>query len=62
MRLATSPSLLQAKLLRVIQEKEVERLGGLHPVKVDARVIAATNRNLDEEVKKGNFVKIFTTG
>ncbi len=48
-------SLLQAKLLRVIQEKEVERLGGLHPVKVDARVIAATNRNLDEEVKKGNF-------
>lgn len=48
-------SLLQAKLLRVIQEKEVERLGGLHPVKVEARVIAATNRNLDEEVKKGNF-------
>lgn len=48
-------SLLQAKLLRVIQEKEVERLGGLHPVKIDARVIVATNRNLDEEVKKGNF-------
>jgi len=48
-------SLLQAKLLRVIQEKEVERLGGLHPVKIDVRVIVATNRNLDEEVKKGNF-------
>jgi two-component system NtrC family response regulator len=48
-------SLLQAKLLRVIQEMVVERLGGLHPVKIDARVIVATNRNLDEEVKKGNF-------
>jgi two-component system NtrC family response regulator len=47
--------LLQAKLLRVIQEKEVERLGGLHPVKVDARVIVATNKSLDEEVKKGSF-------
>jgi two-component system NtrC family response regulator len=48
-------SLLQAKLLRVIQEKEVERLGGLHPVKVDVRVIVATNKSLDEEVKKGSF-------
>lgn len=47
--------LLQAKLLRVIQEREIERLGGLHPVKVDTRVVVATNKNLDEEVKKGSF-------
>lgn len=47
--------LLQAKLLRIIQEREVERLGGLHPVKVDTRVIVATNKSLDEEVKKGSF-------
>jgi len=47
--------LLQAKLLRVIQEREVERLGGLHPVKVDTRVIVATNKSLDEEVKRGSF-------
>ena len=47
--------MLQAKLLRIIQEKEVERLGGLHPVKVDVRVVVATNKNLDEEVKKGHF-------
>jgi len=46
---------LQAKLLRVIQEKELERLGGLHPVKIDVRLIVATNKNLEEEVKKGNF-------
>lgn len=47
--------LLQAKLLRIIQEREVERLGGLHPVKVDTRVIVATNKSLDEEVKRGSF-------
>ena len=47
--------LLQSKLLRVIQEKEIERLGGLHPIKVDVRIIVATNKNLDEEVKKGTF-------
>ncbi len=46
---------LQAKLLRVLQEREIERLGGLHPVKVDVRIVAATNRNLAEEVRKGNF-------
>jgi len=49
------PLPLQSKLLRVIQEKEVERLGGLHPVKVDVRIITATNRNIEEEVKKGAF-------
>jgi DNA-binding NtrC family response regulator len=47
--------LLQSKLLRVIQEKEIERLGGLHPIKVDVRIIVATNKNLDEEVKRGTF-------
>lgn len=49
------PVVLQSKLLRVIQEKEIERLGGVQSVKVDVRIIAATNRNLDEEVKKGTF-------
>ncbi|MBP6942091.1 MAG: sigma-54-dependent Fis family transcriptional regulator [Syntrophorhabdaceae bacterium] len=49
------PLPLQSKLLRVIQEKEVERLGGLHTVKVDVRIITATNRNIEEEVKKGAF-------
>jgi formate hydrogenlyase transcriptional activator len=45
----------QAKLLRVLQEKELERVGGSETIKVDVRIIAATNRNLEEEVKKGNF-------
>jgi len=49
------PIILQSKLLRVIQEREIERLGGLHPIKIDVRIIAATNRNLEEEVKYGNF-------
>jgi DNA-binding NtrC family response regulator len=47
--------LLQSKLLRVIQEREVERLGGLQTVKVDVRIIVATNKQLEEEVKKGTF-------
>jgi len=46
---------LQAKLLRVIQEKEVDRVGGTKPVSVDVRIIATTNKDLSEEVKKGNF-------
>ncbi|MEA4892747.1 MAG: sigma 54-interacting transcriptional regulator [Peptococcaceae bacterium] len=46
---------LQAKLLRVLQEKEVERVGGVHPIRVDVRVIAATNKNLKESVEKGQF-------
>ena len=49
------PLVLQSKLLRVLQEREVERLGGLHSVKVDVRIVTATNKNLDEEVKKGAF-------
>jgi transcriptional regulator with GAF, ATPase, and Fis domain len=45
----------QTKLLRVIQDGEFERLGSSHTIKVDTRIIAATNRNLEEEVRKGNF-------
>ncbi len=45
----------QVKILRVLQEREFERVGGEKTIKVDVRVIAATNRNLLEEVKKGNF-------
>ena len=46
---------LQAKLLRVLEEGEFERVGGSHTLKVDVRVIAATNRNLEEAVRKGAF-------
>jgi transcriptional regulator with GAF, ATPase, and Fis domain len=49
------PLELQAKLLRALQEKEIERLGGSHPVKVDVRIIAATNRVLEDEIKAGRF-------
>lgn len=46
---------LQVKILRVIQEKEIERLGAVKSKKVDVRIVAATNRDLEEEVKRGNF-------
>ena len=46
---------MQAKLLRVIQEKELTRVGGNKSIKFDARVIVATNKNLAKEVQKGNF-------
>lgn len=46
---------LQAKLLRVLQEKEFERLGGNKVIKTDVRVLAATNRNLEKEVAEGRF-------
>ncbi|MGH8759697.1 MAG: sigma-54-dependent transcriptional regulator, partial [Burkholderiales bacterium] len=45
----------QAKLLRVLQEREFTRVGGSQPVKVDVRIIAATNKQLDEMVKQGRF-------
>jgi Nif-specific regulatory protein len=46
---------IQVKLLRVLQERELERVGGAATIKVDVRLIAATHRNLDEEVKSGRF-------
>jgi DNA-binding NtrC family response regulator len=46
---------LQAKLLRAIQEREVDRLGGTRPVKVDVRILAATNRDLQAEMRAGRF-------
>jgi DNA-binding NtrC family response regulator len=46
---------LQAKLLRALQESEIERVGGTHPIKTDFRLIAATNRDLEKAVKEGTF-------
>jgi len=46
---------MQAKLLRVLQEKEFERVGGKETIKVDVRIIATTNRDLKEAIKKGDF-------
>jgi len=46
---------LQAKLLRFLQEREIERVGGITPIPVDVRIIAATNRNLEASVKEGRF-------
>jgi two-component system, NtrC family, response regulator AtoC len=46
---------LQTKLLRVLQEKEIVRVGSNKPIKTDCRIITATNKNLKEEVKKGKF-------
>lgn len=46
---------LQAKLLRALQEREVQRIGGTSPIKFDARIIVATHRDLGEEVNQGNF-------
>jgi len=49
------PLEVQAKLLRAIQHNEFERLGSPHTIKVDVRILATTNRNLEEEVRKGRF-------
>jgi two-component system response regulator FlrC len=46
---------LQSKLLRVLQEREVDRIGGSKPVKVNIRILATSNRNMQDEVKKGTF-------
>jgi len=49
------PLSTQSKILRVIQERQFERVGGTETLNVDVRIIAATNKNLEEEVKKGSF-------
>ena len=49
------PALMQAKLLRVLEQKEVERIGSDRSIEVDVRVIVATHRNLEELVRKGEF-------
>ena len=49
------PLELQPKLLRVLQEGVVERLGSPHPIRVDTRIVAATNRNLADDVRSGRF-------
>src|SRR5688572_7641659 len=52
---AEMPTATQVKLLRVLEEREFMRVGGSAPIKVDVRVIAATNKNLEEEVRTGGF-------
>jgi two-component system, NtrC family, nitrogen regulation response regulator NtrX len=49
------PLAMQAKLLRVLEEREIERVGGGQPLPVDVRVIVATHRNLEEQVRQGSF-------
>ncbi|MFZ5568762.1 MAG: sigma-54-dependent transcriptional regulator [Thermodesulfobacteriota bacterium] len=46
---------LQSKLLRILQEKEIDRVGGIRPIKIDVRVIATSNRDIKEAVRKGEF-------
>ena len=46
---------LQAKLLRAVQEREIDRIGNSKPVKIDVRILATSNRNMEEEVARGNF-------
>jgi len=53
--IAELPLPLQAKLLRVLQERSFERVGGTRTIEVDVRLIAATNRNLDREIREGRF-------
>ncbi len=50
-----APPAVQVKMLRVLQEREFKRVGGVKDIKVDVRIIAATNRNLDELIKEGKF-------
>ena len=53
--IAEMPVSLQVKLVRALQEREVQRIGGTSPIPLDVRFVAATNRNLEEEVKNGGF-------
>ncbi len=50
---------IQVKLLRVLQNKTFERVGGEATIKVDIRLLAATNKNIEEEIKKENLEKIY---
>jgi transcriptional regulator with GAF, ATPase, and Fis domain len=52
---AELPPQAQVRFLRVLQEKEIERVGGTHPIRVDVRVISASNRNLEQMVASGRF-------
>jgi two-component system response regulator AtoC len=52
---AEMPLEMQVKLLRVLQEQELERVGGVSSIKIDVRIITATNKNLEQEVKSGRF-------
>lgn len=56
------PASLQAKLLRVLQEKEIVRLGSSKPIKVDIRFIAATNADIQKKLKRANLEKIYFLG
>jgi DNA-binding NtrC family response regulator len=49
------PLYAQSKLLRVLQEREVTKIGGSEEIAIDVRIVCSTNRNLQEEVRKGNF-------
>ena len=49
------PQMMQPKLLRVLQDKEIRRLGGKDPIKIDVRIITATNKDLEKELARGNF-------
>jgi transcriptional regulator with PAS, ATPase and Fis domain len=57
MKSASFPRRFQSKLLRVLQEREFERVGGTQPIRVDVRILAATNRDLESAVSAGAFRK-----
>ena len=52
----------QAKFLRVLQEREFQRLGGTRVLRADVRVVAATNRDLQQAMERGSSARICTTG
>ena len=54
-----APMSVQVKMLRVLQEREFKRVGGVQDIKVDVRIIAATNKNLEDEIKAGRFREDF---